>query len=134
MPKKPCIQKLVWSLDGGPWCKVSAKPGIDTSTMQYSVDGSPTYTIRANVDPGTLQLSLDGSPWCRIPAKDTINCNPLNYSKEGGPWWAQSICGGGNTEPPTPTAYRIFLGAIPVPRLFFGSIECPKEFLGSIEI
>lgn len=43
LPSKNTILLGGYSLDGSPWVRVTAKPSIDTNTLEYSLDGSPWW-------------------------------------------------------------------------------------------
>lgn len=43
LPSKNTILLGGYSLGGSPWVKVTAKPSIDTNTLEYSLDGSPWW-------------------------------------------------------------------------------------------
>lgn len=45
LPTKSDVSTLAFSLDGSPWQKVAAKPGIELDTLEYSLDGSPWYGL-----------------------------------------------------------------------------------------
>lgn len=45
LPNKTQIVELGFSLNGKPFCKVTAKPTINSDTLEYSIDGSPWWGV-----------------------------------------------------------------------------------------
>lgn len=43
LPDKTKVQQLNFSLGGGPWCRITAKPSINVDSLQFSLDGSPWW-------------------------------------------------------------------------------------------
>lgn len=45
LPNKTEIQQLGLSLNGSPFCKITAKPSINADTLEFSLDGSPWWGV-----------------------------------------------------------------------------------------
>ena len=42
-PTRIELESLQFSLDGSPWCRVTASNAINPDTLEYSLDGSPWW-------------------------------------------------------------------------------------------
>lgn len=76
-----------------------------------------------------LESSSNGDIWCKVTANKSINADKLEFSQTGDIWWGM----GGEIGSP-PTAVKIFLGSIGVPKLYVGSAAVSKVYFGSVEI
>lgn len=51
LPTKTEVQTGQFSLDGSPNVNVSAKSAVDADTLEYSLEGSPWWTIDESTPP-----------------------------------------------------------------------------------